>query len=501
MNVDAKPLARLSLPANARQGLPQAAFYMAIALCTLAGHFMLGAAFGGVGFIWIAVVAAASFFTGWELAFALLMACLLLQNAFIAAVIPLIDDSTHFSILLGTGFAVTALLALIYGPAWLKMRRELPAESETLLRWMTYFFIVVLGYTALGTMSVSLTSTLVYARIYFTGALMLIIGVALGFRLSFGYVLGVIRILAVMLTLWAVCEYCFTYGLYDVFHIVEFFNLKYTSLSNTLAFASIDEVIEAGTNSYLNLSGQFGLDIELLRLMGPNLHPISYAYALAFCGLLCFIDKRPILTWLCVVLILLIGAKGPLLKTLLSIALALFYGRTRNPRWVLMALGSFLGIFVITGVIYGIASEDYHVVGLLGGLHGFMENPLGHGVGSGGNMSSAGMTANFQLFQGYGADFALESGIGVMLYQIGIGAIAFFILYWKIWKSVWDATFFFATQPRLIVVPVVLAFLIFNGIFQEEVFSPVGWGLWLLFSGMILAWRWQGERGKLPLTI
>ncbi len=478
-------------------GMPQAILFMGLGIGVLAAHFMLSAAFGIYGFVWIVLIVAASFMVAWELGFALLLGILFLQNAFIGAVLPLMDDPGHFSIMLGSGFAVTALMAVVYGPVWLKMRRNMPAEADGILRWMILFFIVVAAYTALGAAYVSFTSTLVYARVYFTGAFMLIIGVVMGFRLSFGFVSGVVRLLAIMLIAWAIFEYFFTYGLYDVFNVVQFFNFKLSSLSNNTAYASIQEIIEDSTSSYLNLSGQFGLNLDLLRLAGPNLHSISYAYALAFCCLLCFIYRRPLLMGLSLVLLLLVGAKGPLLMTFLSIAMSIFYGRTRNPRWLMVLLAGVLGIFLVSGLIYGIASGDYHVIGLLGGLTGFVHNPLGHGIGVGGNMSTLGMqkssNADFSLFQGYGADFALESGIGVMLYQIGLATIVFFVFYWKLWKSVWETTTAFATETRLVTVPVVLAFLFVDGVFQEEVFSPTGWGLWLLFSGLLLTQRWMAS--------
>ena len=482
------------LPVRVQPTFARAVPAMIMALATLLPHFILGAAFGAYGFVWIVAVTLASFVLSWEIGFALLMACLFLQNAFIAACMPLISDRGDFSLLLGTSFGLTTLFALIYGPAWLKLRRELPAESGALLRWIAIFSAVIIAYTALGAATASATSTLVYARIYFTGALMLIIGVAFGFQLTFSFALGVTRILTVILAMWAGLEYFFTHGLYEFFHIVEFFNYKLSSLSYATAFASIDEVIDIDTNSYLNLSGQFGLGLELLRPLGPNFHSISYAYATAFCSLTCFMIRRPLLALISFAILLLIGAKGPLLMTLLALGLGLLYLKTRNRRWVLIGLSVILGLFVGGGIIYGIASEDYHVVGLLGGLNGFVHNPLGRGIGVGGSLSTLGMTrANFSLFQGYGADFALESGLGVMLYQIGIGAIAFFIFYWKLWKSVWDATGFFASEPRLIVIPVVLAFLFANSVFQEEVFSPTGWGLWLLLSGLLLARRWRAD--------
>jgi len=198
----------------------------------------------------------------------------------------------------------------------------------------------------------------------------------------------------------------------------------------------------------------------------------------------------------------LVGGKGPILMVLVSLVGYPFY-KTLTPRLFLTGLGVLCAVVGVGVFIYGILSGDYHVIGLLGGLRGFMHDPLGRGVGIGGNLSHLALVdTNFKFFESYGADFALESAFGVMLYQIGIGALVFFAFYWQVWKSAWRAIRAMPEEPRLVVLPVALAVLFVNGFFQEEVLSPEGWGLMFLFAGLVIAWSWQrflsGQAQKAP---
>jgi hypothetical protein len=254
----------------------------------------------------------------------------------------------------------------------------------------------------------------------------------------------------------------------------------------------VQDVIEFASRSYLNLSGALGLNFDILRPQGPNVHPISYAYALAFGAIVCYINRFHVLMLLSLALLLLVGAKGPLIMAYLSIALATFYWFNPARNIVLGALLASMVIYAAVGIAYGIYTEDYHVIGFMGGVKGFIANPLGQGVGVGGNLSSMALRyTNFSLFQGYGASFALESGFGVMIYQIGLGTAAFLLFYWRLWHNVWKAALSFTAEPRWIVLPCALAILLVNSIFQEEAFSPAGWGPLLLLSGLLLARHWR----------
>ena len=64
--------------------------------------------------------------------------------------------------------------------------------------------------------------------------------------------------------------------------------------------------------------------------------------------------------------------------------------------------------------------------GFLGGVRGFLSNPLGRGIGAGGNLSLRHVDHRLEPSQQLGhTDVALESSVGVLLYQMGVfGALS-----------------------------------------------------------------------------
>ena len=87
-------------------------------------------------------------------------------------------------------------------------------------------------------------------------------------------------------------------------------------------------------------------------------------------------------------LLLVIGSKGALIVRVLvtpdvpcsASCLRMF----RTPLWYFVVA---LAIYACAGIAVGIRAGDYHVIGFLGGLNGFLANPLGRGIGAGGNLS------------------------------------------------------------------------------------------------------------------
>jgi hypothetical protein len=479
------------LQGSQKASLIKAVIFITLASITLLPHFLLCAVFGPIGFVGIVVATICGMILTYELAYAQLVICLFLQNLFIAIVTPEIAGLDQFTPMLATNFVNIVLVSIFGSVIWLRARKDLPSMSDSIMRMLVLFFVVILVYTGVGAARSTLSDALTYTRVYMVGGLMLTIGVAFGLKIHSSYAVSVLRVITFFLVLWGFLEFFSTYWLYDTFHIADYMRLKYAAdVRNT--FYSIEETINFASRSYLNLSGALGLEYDILRPMGPNVHPISYAYGLAFAALVCYIYFSPTLLVGCLTLLALVGAKGPLLMAFLSVALGLQYQFFRNRRALLISLLTIMIGYIVVGLAYGSYTEDYHVIGFWGGVKGFMSNPLGNGVGIGGNLSALGsQKVNFSLFQGYGASFALESGFGVMLYQIGICTGVFLLLYWRVWSNVWKATKYFATEPRLVALPCALGILLVNSIFQEEAFSPAGWGPLLMLSGLLLAKYWR----------
>ena len=88
------------------------------------------------------------------------------------------------------------------------------------------------------------------------------------------------------------------------------------------------------------------------------------------------------------------------------------------------------------GIVIGLGLGDYHVIGLMGGLYEFVANPIGGGIGAGGNLSSEFSKIDWPAAQAAGrTPFAVESAVGVLLYQIGVFALAVIGAYiWIAWR-------------------------------------------------------------------
>jgi hypothetical protein len=155
----------------------------------------------------------------------------------------------------------------------------------------------------------------------------------------------------------------------------------------------------------------------------------------------------------------------------------------RNISWYFATLAA----YAAAGIAVGIRAGDYHVIGFLGGLRGFIANPLGRGIGAGGNLSLSVSSFDWSTSQQLGhTDVALESSVGVLLYQMGVAAIAVLaVLFWitlTLWRH-YRAT----RQPMYAAGAFGIAVIVVNGIFQEEaMFAPLALGLMCAFAGLML---------------
>ncbi|HKF94183.1 MAG TPA: hypothetical protein VKB96_06200, partial [Gammaproteobacteria bacterium] len=237
---------------------------------------------------------------------------------------------------------------------------------------------------------------------------------------------------------------------------------------------------------FLNTPFFQSLGLRVYRVVGPNFHSISFAYALAFFAIVLFAIGQWWYLIAALPLILVIGSKGALVFMLLVTA-GLVLMRHFRGIWTLYLYLLVLVAFAVVGIITGIQTQDYHVIGFIGGLNGFLSNPLGHGIGAGGNLSLNQAAINWGQSQHLGhTDVAVESAVGVLLYQVGIfGIVILAALGWvaaKLWKL------YRRTGDRLYAAGALgLITIAVNGIFQEEaLFAPLAFGMLAALAGLLL---------------
>jgi hypothetical protein len=146
-----------------------------------------------------------------------------------------------------------------------------------------------------------------------------------------------------------------------------------------------------------------------------------------------------------------------------------------------------LVVYAGFGIHLGLEIGDYHVIGFMGGWNGFLQQPLGRGLGAGGNLGDNFASIDWSAAQQAGAiDGAAESAVGVLLYQMGVAALVPLTFYFMIGLKAWRLYARSGILPQGLV-----AFGIFvvltNGLFQEEaLFAPPALGLLICLAGLVI---------------
>ena len=224
----------------------------------------------------------------------------------------------------------------------------------------------------------------------------------------------------------------------------------------------------------------------ILRMMGPNIHAISYSYLLAFLSLLMIANGRWYLTLPIIPLLLMASAKGALIMTFLAFC-ALIARKMFGAAFSLASLVIVLIVYIGLGIITGLRIGDFHVIGFMGGVYNFIAYPFGNGLGDAGNLVSDFTTLDWQAYQKAGrTPIAMESAVGVMLHQMGFATIGLLAVYCWIGFQTFKVSL--TSRVNLHSLASYLVFIVLvNGIFQEEaIFSPLALGLIMGLNGHIL---------------
>lgn len=161
---------------------------------------------------------------------------------------------------------------------------------------------------------------------------------------------------------------------------------------------------------------------------------------------------------------------------------------TVDPRFFLICGFAVAAVCTVCGVATGLAAGGCHALGFIGGVNGFLENPLGHGIGMGGNLSLGTLPqTEWQEFQHRGAaNVGLESAVGVLIHQTGVGCAAMVAAIIAMLRA--SSLGVTGRGPRLTdLLFIGMCMGLVNGVFQEEAYSPYAVGLLALFCGVVVA--------------
>jgi hypothetical protein len=414
------------------------------------------------------------------------------QNLFVAMVSPHIADVDQLNSIRAYNFVLTAVVWLVLAASYWLERPRIDRRMRLLMDVTTAALVLIGFYFVLGLLA-NPANAAVYLRNIAAPFLLIQIFAIVGYRHNTS-VLEAVTLTAALLLVYAYLE---LFGQEQLLRVVNGNTyLTWRMRQEHEAGVWLRELQETGRvmRSYLdtllidfmNTPFLLELGVRLNRLVGPNFHSISFAYALAIFGVVLCAAGRAWYALLVLPLVLVIGSKGALILLVFVTTSILFI--QHFPRlsrlWIFVAL---LGIYAAVGIAVGIATQDYHVIGFIGGLRGFLSNPLGHGIGAGGNLSLNVSAIDWSRSQTIGhTDVAVESAVGVLLYQMGVaGILILAAMAWiaaKLWALYRRTTDRFYAAAAIGILTVLV-----NGIFQEEaLFAPLALGMMAALAGLLL---------------
>ncbi len=420
-----------------------------------------------------------------------ILCAFLFQNLVVAWFTPFVPDDNTFDALRGANFVILMTAFGLFVLAALQQRvRRLPA----LRPWLLFGFAlsgVICLYLVLGAARGGPKDAVIYFRNTITPLACFHIALLAAslYRID-------LRIPMVWL-----CTIAVAYGYLEQIFRMDFLGLFHGDL---YIQRGLKEQIEAGvwekalretgfvlrgledtmTATFFN-TAFFGDALpRIFRNGGPNFHPISYAYALSLLSSWLLFRGRWLLPLAAFPILLVIGSKGAAFLLCVALMSRLFY-RPSRARLTLAAVVLLATAWTVAATAYGARHGDYHALGLIAGVRDFLANPLGQGLGIGGNLSSTSVNLDWDRAQGEGAAAVpVESAVGVMLYQMGIGSFVFFGFLAALAVTA-GRRLLETGKPDFLFAFVAVVTISANAVLQEEAFfSPLALGFCLLLVGV-----------------
>lgn len=418
---------------------------------------------------------------------------LIYQNWFIS-ILSIGMDYEGFTALQGTNFAALVVMGAVSLLRLTSTRRWRHLNGH-LLFMVKLALLAAAGYALYGMSKSGLTSAAVYFREATSLVLTIPIGLDVGRIWSFKTIGAAFVISAALSIMVSLLEIAAPAPYYDAINAPNYMNLKYTKIEPATGpradanyFESGKQLADENRSVFFNVTGS-NSNATSFKFMGTIIHPISYGYILAGVTIVAVAVGMSPWLWITLPMLAMIGTKGAALLVFFTFDLWFVWYVTRNSRF-LLATGTVLMIaYVGFGILSGMRNDDYHVLGFLGGVHGLMADPIGHGLGVGGNFSpQAEQNFKWSTFQHSGLDFALESAVGVLIYQMGLASAAIFGVIVLLLKN---AGLHLRSPRRQDIVFLALATVTVNGVFQEEAYTAYACGLFTLLCAVVVA---NGER-------
>jgi hypothetical protein len=439
-------------------------------------------------FIALAIIAAAP---GYAPPIAIFV--LLFQTLFVSILSPYIASPSELEFIKGYNFLSCAVMWLATFALYVLRQRDRSPEVNRLMIGSTFVLGVIVLYFVAGFLVNGLA-----ASIYLRNIVLPLFLFQLSLLTAATYQVRVTPVLVAIAVLFIVCGY-----------IELVFRDFWLDITNGYAYWRFDEIkatdlgtwereMRATGNVFVNLKDRFtfsflntplldGLGLSnMLRVFGPNISAISYAYGVGFFILFLFSVNRRMLAISALPLAVFCGVKGALILILFVSAAWISTRLLGAVVTLVLGILALVG-YAVLGIYLGLQIGDYHVLGFMGGWNGFLQAPFGRGLGVGGNLSVDFFSIDWRAAQQAGSvDGAVESAVGVLLYQMGIAALLplgfYLVIAMKAWR-LYAASGILAQGLAAFGMLIILV----NGIFQEEaLFAPPALGLLACLTGLII---------------
>jgi hypothetical protein len=445
-------------------------------------------AIGALALVACAIVAAAP---GYAPAIAIFV--LLFQNLFVSILSPFIADPSALEFIKGYNFLDCSVMWLATLALYVARRRNNSPEVNRLMIASTGVLGVVMLYFVIGFVENGLAAT-----IYLRNIVLPLFLFQLALLTAASFEVRITPVLVAIAALFLLCGY-----------VELMFRDFWLAITNGHAYWMFDEIKATNSGSWereMRATGQVLVDLKdrfsfsflntplleglglsnILRVFGPTLSAISYAYGVCFFILFLFSVKRPWLATAAIPLAIFCSVKGALIMVLF-VAAAWMLTRLIGAVATLGLGLAALVVYAAFGIYLGLQIGDYHVIGFMGGWNGFLQQPFGRGLGAGGNLSENFASIDWSAAQQAGAvDGAVESAVGVLLYQMGFAALVPLAFYAMIGLRTWRLYARSGILTQGLVAFGIFVILV-NGLFQEEaLFAPPALGMLTCLAGLVI---------------
>jgi hypothetical protein len=390
---------------------------------------------------------------------------ILLQNQFIAYSTPfLTGNKFNFTLLHGLNFVIPFFLFIYFFILYTKIKKQMVTPIVILLGLLTILGI----YFLFGLSVYGLAPSLSYLRLFSIPFIMFLNGVLIARFSNESSLRTVLAFVLVLVTSIGIVQFLFPRPLTTLLNDFSYFHLK-------SGFETTDDLLQNYRTSFLNLAAL----PEVNRVSSLIKSIISYGYVVVIISIYLFYHNRKPLMFLFIIISLLtVGSKGAILLLFLCIFFYILKIRLRFSLGLSLLLFSIMWVFFI---YIGYRAENEHLIGFVSGLSYIPS--MGNGLGFAGNLSDVQLTSwnGYPLPDlGYWTRFqnGSESVFGVLFSSLGFASLIFIVL-----ALIFILHIYKTIEQRNIEVAILIILLFFQGIFQEEAFSPYAYGLVMFLGG------------------